>query len=940
MRFKIAKPIIWHIAGLLLLISLGQQARGQQATIREIRENAFRQFSLGEFADAIPNFTMYIEHMKDVKSSQELMALEPVYYNLALCYFLTADFGQADTAFQAYNKKFPRGTHVHVALVYIADCRRLSGRFDDAIKAYEAALKQFKYAPDLRTDIYASIARCYLAKDDWSSAKLPLLRAFNSAPDGLRRNRAATLLATAYIKTLTLEKIYPMVPYLLQRDSLAARSIAFNMAALEAGDILFQEERYREAFWLHRLVYPYDEVMVRTEAFLEYLQGRAAYEQRYLTDPRKLMRIQEWIGECEAELKALQEIENYDVDLYYRIARGYMEAQRYREGCELFLHLHAIGGQEKGEEALYLAFICASRILPWDRAYEIGRMYMDKYPSGKWFDELTLMIGQMYAKEQNWPEVIRHFSEVLTLRPNHESAAECLFLLGYAHFMEEQFEQSIVRLKELRSRFPEWEQTDAAVYWTAMALMFNGDYDEAAEDFDLLLTRYAGTTYTEDGAYRRAVCNYALAQYDLADDRLEAFLQNYPKSKLAAEASMMRGDIAGAMGRIDDAVISYQRAMEFPDENLNIELYNHCAFQAGQILYDHERYADVRNHFQRYIDRNREESNLPLAIYWVGKALFQLGEVAGSARFYKDAVIKYGKDRKEVGVDMILDEWVSTTRRLPADQSVAAWDDVMKTVRDSAASGDKVAALRFTRVLMFKPDIVPSAKERLLSALLQPENITNASPAVLETMLDGASARGQTNLAINVASTIISDFTETDYALDARMYLAKVAIDNAHAASTPENARPYFDEAIKQLTVVREVYATSGEAAQALLLLGKLYREQNKLTEADACYESVLGVRGWSPSWPEALFGRGLCAEARKDFIKATAYYERIYLMYSNYRNWTARAYLQRADALRRAYQDAKAVEVLNEMLKNEDLAKFPEYEQAKALLAKLGGRQ
>jgi tetratricopeptide (TPR) repeat protein len=241
---------------------------------------------------------------------------------------------------------------------------------------------------------------------------------------------------------------------------------------------------------------------------------------------------------------------------------------------------------------------------------------------------------------------------------------------------------------------------------------------------------------------------------------------------------------------------------------------------------------------------------------------------------------------------------------------------------------------------MFKPDIVPSAKERLLSALLQPENITNASPAVLETMLDGASARGQTNLAINVASTIISDFTETDYALDARMYLAKVAIDNAHAASTPENARPYFDEAIKQLTVVREVYATSGEAAQALLLLGKLYREQNKLTEADACYESVLGVRGWSPSWPEALFGRGLCAEARKDFIKATAYYERIYLMYSNYRNWTARAYLQRADALRRAYQDAKAVEVLNEMLKNEDLAKFPEYEQAKALLAKLGGRQ
>ncbi len=929
----------WGHAWLLAaMLASAWSASGQQATVTEMRERAFRQFAQGEFADAIAGFQQYIDQMKDVKTSQGLMALEPVYYNLALCQFLTGDFAQAEKSFQAYNKKFPHGTHVSECFVYIADCRRLSGRFDDAIKAYEEALKQFSYAPDLRTDIYASIARCYLARDDWAAARAPLLRAFNSAPDGLRRNRAATLLATAYLKTLTLEKIYPMVPYLLQRDSLAARSIAFNMAALEAGDSLFQDERYREAFWVHRLVYPYDEVMVRTEGFLDYLQKRAAYEQRYLTDPRKLMRIQEWIGECEAELKALQQVENYDVELYYRIARGYMEAQRYREACELFLHLHAVGGQEKSEEALYLAFQCATRILPWPRAYGIGRQYMEKFPSGKWFDELSLMMGQMYAKELNWPETIRHFNEVLRVRPNHQSASECLFLLGYAYFMEEQFDNAIARLQELRSRFPEWEQLDGAVYWTAMALMFKGDYEGAASDFDLLLSRYGGALYVEDAAYRRAVCNYALGQYELADERLAAFLQTYPQGKLAAEANMMRGDIAGAVGRVNDAVAAYQRATEYPADRLNIEYYNHCSFQAGQILFDHERYADVRAHFQRYIDRNRPDSNIPLAVYWVGRALFQLGEVAGAARFYKDAVIKYGADRKQVGVDMILDEWVATTRRLPAEQAATAWDDVMRTVRDAASTGDKVAVLRFTRVLMFKPDIVVSARDRLMSALLQPENVTNASPAVLETMLDGATARGQTNLALSVAQTIIADFTETDYALDARMFLAKNAIDRARGATSTDAARTLYDEAIKQLGVVREVYATSGEAAQALLLLGQLYREQGKNDEADACYESVLGVRGWSPSWPEALYGRGLCAEARKEFLKATAYYERIYLMYSNYRAWTAKAYLRRADALRRAYQDAKAVETLREMLKNEDLSKYPEYQQAKELLAKLGG--
>ena len=44
-----------------------------------------------------------------------------------------------------------------------------------------------------------------------------------------------------------------MVPYLLRRDSHAARSIAFNLSA-KAGDELFMDERYREAFWMFRLV--------------------------------------------------------------------------------------------------------------------------------------------------------------------------------------------------------------------------------------------------------------------------------------------------------------------------------------------------------------------------------------------------------------------------------------------------------------------------------------------------------------------------------------------------------------------------------------------------------------------------------------------------------------------------------------------------------------
>jgi TolA-binding protein len=927
--------MLWLAVGAQAATAPAAGGAGPQESVREIREKAFHCFALGEFDAAIPEFEQLIQIFSASKNDTIRMGMEQAYYNLGLCYFFTANFPASEKAFRSFIQKYPHAEHTSEAFVYIADCLRLEGKGADAIKAYYDALQRYEFGPDLRTDIYYSIAQCHLMKDDWGAARSPLHKAFRWAPDSLRRNRAATLLATAYLKTLNLEKLYPMVPFLLQRDSLAARSIAFNMAAMEAGNSLFAEERYRDALWVHRLVYPHDEVLVRTEAFLEFLQKRVELEKRDLTDPRRLMRLQEWVGETDAEIKAMSAIEDYDIDLEYSIARGYMEAGRYREGRELFLHLSVVGGKEKAEESLYLAFACSSRLLPWTRAYEIGRQYMEKYPAGQWYDELTLMMGQMYAKEQNWPEVIKHLDGVLQNRPNHQSAVECLFLLGYAHFMEEQFDSSVARFRELRTRFPGTELFPGAIYWTAMALMFNSNYEEAAKEFDELLSHHPEAMYVEDASFRRAICNYALGQFDIADGRLAAFIKARPASKLAAEAWMTRGDIAGAQAKIDDAVRDYQQALEFSEDLLNIEHYNHCAFQAGQILFDAKKFKEAAAHYKRYIEHNRAGSNIPLAVYWIGRTLIETGEPVGAARYYKDAVLKYGADRKQIGVDMILDEWVATTHKLPADQARGAWNELQQSLRTARSANDQVGALRLTRVLMFHPDIKTMEREQILDKLLQPENITNASPAVLESMLDGAIQRSQTNLAVSVAQDIIAEFTETDYALNARLFLARNNIELLRTAP-PEKVKPLRDEAVKHLDVIRTVFAGNEEAAQALLLLGRLHREDGNVDEADKCYESVLSVRTWGKFWPEALYGRGLCAEARKEFLKATAYYERIYVMYAKYRNWTAKAYLRRAECLHRAYEDNKARETIQEMLKADDLAPYPEYELGKQLLSQL----
>jgi tetratricopeptide (TPR) repeat protein len=294
--------------------------------------------------------------------------------------------------------------------------------------------------------------------------------------------------------------------------------------------------------------------------------------------------------------------------------------------------------------------------------------------------------------------------------------------------------------------------------------------------------------------------------------------------------------------------------------------------------------------------------------------------------FFREGIATYGVDRKALGIDLIMEEWIGRSRSAESEVAQGAWKDMAALLAQAEKNRQPTLALRLKRLFLFAPDITADRKQALMTDLMKVENLTNASPGVLELMLDEARRTTNNAFGIKIAETMIRTFTETDYALSARMYLAQVAMD-----------RKDYPAAIKHLTVIREVFATSGEAAEALMLLGDLYIRQNKLTDADECYKSVLGVREWrGPLWPAALYGRGECARLQRNDEQAAAYYERIDLLYNQYRDWTAKAYLARANALTRCRQYQKAIETLTEMVGLADLSEAPEMPAARKQLEEL----
>ncbi len=915
---KLALLVFLTLFSSSALFSQKNDAPAQTMSARELRARANALLSQGAFSEAIQALEELISILGESKKKDIVQSMEAIYYKLGVCHFFTGSFNESEKAFTNYIKKYPKGFNVTEASVYIADGYRFLNNHDKAIKEYNSILKKFDRTLTLalRIDVMCSLARCHLAKDEWAIA-IPLLQEiYRRAPDSSRRNWAATLCAVAYLKENRINDIYVMIPYLLGANSFASRSAAFNIAALECGDRLFAEEMFRDSLWIYRLVFQHDLLIVNAEKFLAKLQKKSE-RTKGTANLRELMHIQERIGETEAEIKALESIDNYDNELTYRIARSYMETRRYREAREIYLYLHETLKKDQAEECLYFAFRCCLPIQEWKRAFEIGEDYMKKYPSGEYFDPLTLVMGQLYAKLQDWPEVIRHFTKTLEISPKHEDAAECMFLLGYANFMEEKFEESVKWLSKMNKEHPGNPREEDSIYWLGMSLLFDKKYEEASMEFDHLLQQFAETNYKEDASFRRATCDYGLSKYKEAEPLLKDFVAAYPKSKLTGEAYMMLADIAGVDGDLKRSVELYK---EVQNHEINIELYNYCMFRCGEMLFnDIKDYDGTIGHFQEYIARNMEGSNIPQAIFYIGQAYWQKGEQAGALQYFKEALDRYGDDRKALGIDLILEEWIGKAKAAPKNIGDQAWLDLKTAMKKARQDGRKVLSLRLQRALLYEPGVEDEERKKVLAEILSEENLPNAGPAVLQLIIDEAGKLGNKELARKAADEMIKAFTETDYALDARMFLAQEAILNKD-----------YENAEKHLNVIREVFATSGEAAMALCLLGDMYLDQKKYDKADEAYKAILAVKEWKGKiWPEALYGRAKAMIGLNKLDKACAYLERIYLMYSHYKNWAAKAYLLRAESLKKMRMYKEATETLEDMLKNPELGDMPETKEA-----------
>lgn len=919
--FRLRKIIILSF----LLLLHGSFSQAQQDVFKTMATGQLKSqtdflISAGKYQEVIPFIEELLKRLEDSTDQNTISQVERLRYMLAYAYFTQGDLAAATIQFEEYLKKHKDQNILRttMALDMLANCFFSQGQYDQAVPRFEEMLASRHTPHDRRRTAKMLLGECFVRLKDWNKA-IPLLEEMlRDSSDLEAQGRAAVFLCQGYIELDKAERVFEILPLLEESGSLARYSVEFNLAVLAGADRLMLDGKLDLALPLFLVVAPKRLIENWLNEQTEEIESdRETAKKLGPQGMTTVLNLTSKLKQLEEQREALAGTTSYDEELRARIAQAYFRQGRKWEALWVYDSLiEDFPDTPHAEEAAYAGFALAGTLGMMERAIEFGEQYLERFPKGEQYEDVAYQLCQLYLQAKIFPKVAKVARLVLDSRPDTIFGDRLLFLTGYSLFLEEQFDEAAEMFVEVRKRFPDSESRKDADYWYAMTFLFKGDYKQALDQFRLVAEQHSDSPGGVDAKFREAVCLYALENYPEAKAKLEDFVVHFPQSPQIAEANILLGDIAGNDGRLDDGLKYYQRVESL---TLNQSQIDYANMQMGKILDAQEKWEDMASLFTRYFATYGTKGLYTEAIYRIGQAKKNQGDIDGMLTRYLSALTTYGNDRKAIGLDLILRDWMADYTQ---HYGTAPTEIISKELEKASKLGQESLALRW-RMALDKAKLASGEKTSLPS--FAPEDFSNASAAVLIWMAEKSAEANQTDLARKAYQTVLEDFPETEWNESALLNLARMS----RKEGDNESAISYYKR-------LRELFPSSDSAALAYEEEAEIHIEQKEYKEGIALFELILEVKEWRGEiWARALYKIGEAKLAQGNPEEAFGYFQRVYVLYSYFKEWTAKAYLQSAKCLAALGKFEERSKTLKEFISSENFKEFSEYNQAVQLLAK-----
>lgn len=742
------------------------------------------------------------------------------------------------------------------------------------------------------------------------------------------RRNAVLALVKDYAGQGDLDNLRIFLPFC---DESVLADAGLNTAFMKGGDQAFDKGDYAKALVLYRMVRLKEELL-------------PVYNKQAAGLTAKLAENLPWVplkerGRQQAERQAEQDRlaglkqtirffndSGYDPDVLIRTAQCYDAMQRYRMSLAVYSYIYTdFPTNRLAEQSRASTFKDLVALDDQTEALAAGRDYLERYPQGRFEDEVIVSLMQLYLTRGELTESAELGRGALAALPNRRLAGQITYLLGMTLLQQQNWPEAFDLFARMKEKWPQGPYVQDADYWSCMCYLFEGRFADAVTAFKAYLSNknYAPARFAADATYRLGVSQYGVEDYAAAEGTFKEFLVLYPENSLISEAYSMLGDLHGADGDLDTALTLYQTAIE---KAVDVDQDSYAVFQAARVYELQQRYAETIDLMKAYIAREGAKAKLADAGLWIGKSCKAQGDRRQALEIYLKTLTDFGNDPALDGADQVMTQILNDLN----DEEATTEDRAFATTRlteelaRARQKNETALALRFTALLARL-----TGEKQYVAALQNEKDLTAFSPLPLIILAENSAAHDDIKNIERIAAEFRTRFPDSERTVE----LLNIEASACLSAKQYEKTMALTEDALNR-------FEGDPRTGLSRKLQADAYRLSGEWKKAIETYRKVFSVRaGRGALAPESLYWIGVCKRDQGETEKAFAFFQRIYVLYKGHPEWAAKAYEASAECLKKMGRTDEMIQTLQEMVATPSIRNTPEVQRAKETLRQLNKR-
>ena len=229
-----------------------------------------------------------------------------------------------------------------------------------------------------------------------------------------------------------------------------------SFAALDAGDLLLEAERYNDAIRAYRLSLPHSVLIEKQRERLQAVETKFSKNTLFASSIWQ-GHYRQLISRLNNQLELLESMPDYTPGLYLRSGQAYLLGRRYREAIILFRTVANTENftMDMRAEAHYRWILALSEAEKWQEARETARNFLEVHPGHKLANSALFLIARAFQLEGNAIEAISVLDDLIENFPDDPQAPRWYFTRGYNFCGLENYTAARESFDTGLERFPE-----------------------------------------------------------------------------------------------------------------------------------------------------------------------------------------------------------------------------------------------------------------------------------------------------------------------------------------------------------------------------------------------------------------------------------------------------------------------------------------------------